>query len=298
MLGADNLQYFLEVARTGRLNEAARVLEVDQTTVGRRIAALERATGERLFDRTANGWRLTEAGERLLPKAQAVESAVVAAYDIQDTAAQALTGSVRIVTTDGFGPFVVAPHLVELAEAQPLLGVELVTATSRNAVAERHFDVAVILERPTSRAVRSEPLASFQMRLYASAEYLAKYPPIDTLADLGRHTVIWFVNVLLDVEPLRIFDALPDAEQSHAQISSVTGHWLAARSGLGIAVLPGYIGEDDPALVQVLPEAFDLELQYWLVIPRELEKLERVRTVRDFLQRTVHNHAHLSAALR
>ncbi|CAN7697529.1 LysR family transcriptional regulator [Mycolicibacterium frederiksbergense] len=287
MLGADHLQFFLEVARLGRLNEAARVLEVDHTTVGRRITALERAVGERLFDRAPSGWRLTEAGERLLPRAEAVESAVIAAYDSQSSATDILTGSVRIATTDGFGAFIIAPNLVGLKEANPHLGVELVTATLHNAVSERHFDVAVTLERPASRAVRSEPLAYYDLGLYATDNYLATHSPITTMSDLRRHTVIWYVDALLDVEPLRIFDTSAHNQKIDVQISNITGQWLAAQSGLGVAPLPAYIGDSDPRLVSVLPDAFRIRRLYWLVVPRELERLHRVRTVCTFLHRTV-----------
>lgn len=298
MLSADNLRYFLEVARAGRLSDASRVLEVDHTTVGRRITALERSVGERLFDRAPSGWRLTEAGKRMMPRAEAVESAVMAAYDVQGATPDVLTGSIRITATDGFGAFIIAPHLVELKAVHPRLSVELVTATVHNAVSERHFDVAVTLERPTSRAVRSDVLCHYDLGLYATAEYLETHPPIAKVADLRAHTLIWYVNALMDVEPLRILDELPHVQNVDAQISNITGHWLAARSGLGVAPLPAYIANGDERLIRVLPDAFSVRRLYWLVVPRELERLERVRTVCAFLRDTVQAHPDLSLGKR
>ncbi|WP_241472745.1 LysR family transcriptional regulator [Mycolicibacterium neoaurum] len=298
MLSADNLRYFLEVARAGRLSDASRVLEVDHTTVGRRITALERSVGERLFDRAPSGWRLTEAGKRMMPRAEAVESAVMAAYDVQGATPDVLTGSIRITATDGFGAFIIAPHLVELKAAHPRLSVELVTATVHNAVSERHFDVAVTLERPTSRAVRSDVLCHYDLGLYATAEYLENHPPIAKVSDLRAHTLIWYVNALMDVEPLRILDELPHVQTVDAQISNITGHWLAARSGLGVAPLPAYIANGDERLTRVLPDAFSVRRLYWLVVPRELERLERVRTVCAFLRDTVEAHPDLSLGKR
>lgn len=298
MLSADNLRYFLEVARAGRLSDASRVLEVDHTTVGRRITVLERSVGERLFDRAPSGWRLTEAGKRMMPRAEAVESAVMAAYDVQGATPDVLTGSIRITATDGFGAFIIAPHLVELKAAHPRLSVELVTATVHNAVSERHFDVAVTLERPTSRAVRSDVLCHYDLGLYATAEYLENHPPIAKVSDLRAHTLIWYVNALMDVEPLRILDELPHVQTVDAQISNITGHWLAARSGLGVAPLPAYIANGDERLIRVLPDAFSVRRLYWLVVPRELERLERVRTVCAFLRDTVEAHPDLSLGKR
>lgn len=284
MNSADNLQYFLEVARSRRLTDAARMLGVDHTTVGRRINALERALGHRLFDRAPSGWRLTEAGKRLLPRAEQVESAVIAAFDPDGTPGL-LSGTIRLATTDGFGAFVLAPSLVHLKQLHPHLDIELVTVTARNVLAERHFDLAVTLERPSSsHAVRSELLGSYDLRLYATREYLDRTPEITNTSDLRKHAIIWYVNAVLDVEPLRLLDTFLSEQSASVQISNITGHWQAARTGLGIAPLPAYIGGDDDQLIQVLPGKVQVRRDYWLVLPREIERLERVQTMARFLR--------------
>lgn len=295
MSGADDLQYFLEVARATRLNEAARVLDVDQSTVGRRITALESKLGRRLFDRVSSGWQLTEAGQRLLPGAESVEAAVIAAYDPHRTMSGTLSGSIRVSATDGFGAFLIAPHLHRLTHAHPNMNVEVVTATAHNAVSERHFDVAVTLEKPTSTSVVVEPLAGYMLNLYASPDYLRQQAKITAVDDLKSHTLIWYVNTLLDVEPLRILESLPHGPKASVQISNITGHWLAARSGLGIAPLPSYIGADDERLCSILTDSFAVRRTYWLVVPRELERLPRVRAMRSFLHDTVRVHPQLEA---
>nr|AIU93880.1 hypothetical protein LRS1606.446 [Rhodococcus sp. NS1] len=295
MFTADNLRFFLEVARAQRLAEAARVLEVDHTTVGRRITALERALGQRLFDRSPNGWRLTDAGKRLLPRAEVVESAVMAAFEEQASPIGSLTGTVRLATTDGFGAFIVSPNLIHLKATHPHLDIELVTATAHNAVSERHFDLAVTLERPISRAIRCELLGSYDLQLYAAPEYLSRTPAIENPSDLRQHTIIWYVNALLDVEPLRILDKFLHDQTASVQISNVTGHWQAARSGLGIAPLPAYIGNNDDQLVTVLPEKVTVRRNYWVVIPKELERLERVQVMVRFLQSLVETNPHLTS---
>ncbi|MDV3130143.1 LysR family transcriptional regulator [Mycobacterium sp. 21AC1] len=294
MFSADNLRFFLEVARTGRLNEAARNLGVDHTTVGRRIVALEKSFGERLFDRSPGGWHLTEAGADLLPRAESVESAVIAAYDARASAAGPLTGTVRVVTPDGFGAFVVAPRLVELRRTHPHLDVELATATERGSLSARHFDIAVTLEEPPPRAVHVHHLAGYDLRLYAAPEYLDTAPPITELSDLTNHTLIWYIDALLDVAPLRILDSLPHKQRVAVQTNNITGHWTAARSGLGIAPLPEYVGAPDTSLKVVLPQEFSVRRNYWLVIPRELQQLGRVRAVAQFLRSTVAANPYLA----
>lgn len=293
MFSADNLRYFLEVARTGRLNDAARNLGVDHTTVGRRITALEKSIGQRLFDRSPGGWQLTEAGADLFPRAETVESAVIAAYETRRSSAGPLTGTVSVATTDGFGAFVLAPRLADLRRRHPHLDIEMATATEHRSLSARHFDIAVTLEEPPSRGVVVQALAGYDLRLYATPEYLDAAPPIGELADLARHTLIWYIDALLDVAPLRILESLPHKQRVAIQTNNITGHWLAARGGLGIAPLPQYIAESDPALTCVLPQEFSVRRRYWMVIPRELRQVGRVRAVAQFLSEIVDGNPYL-----
>lgn len=296
MFTADNLRYFLEVARSGRLSDAARKLAVDQTTVGRRITALERAVGQRLFDRRSAGWRLTEAGNRLVRHAETVESALAAAFEEQTSAPGALSGTVRIVAPDGFGAFVLTPELGRIRRQHPALAIELVTATDHGTVAAREFDVAVTLEPPSPRAVTARLLATYSLRLYASPAYLESTAAqgISSVDDLRRHTLIWYVDSLLDIAPLRILDAVVPGADAMVQTNNITGHWLAARAGLGIAPLPSYLGEPDDQLVPVLADEVCVDRKYWVVTPRELATLARVQLVESILHEIVRDNPYFA----
>ncbi len=271
MFTADHLRFFLEVSRHGRLIEASRALGVDHTTVGRRITSLEKAAGRRLFDRTPAGWRLTEAGHRLVGYAETVESTLVAAFEDQ------------------------TPNLTTLRHAHPDLNVELVTATEHKTIDTREFDIAVTLEEPSPRFVAFRRLATYSLHLYATREYLESSPAVTKMDDLRNHTLIWYVGALLDVAPLRIFDSILADGRAQIQTNNITGHWLAARSGLGIAPLPSYIGEPDDTLVRVVAEHFSIERTYWIAVPRELTGLARVKAVDELLSNVVAEHPHLTS---
>src|SRR5271170_2269287 len=104
----DNLRFFLELGRSGTLMGAARRLGVDHTTVARRIQALEKQVGSALFSRESDGHRLTEAGRRLQPQVEAMESAFLAVESAAPVPREGLSGLVRIGTTEGFGTVVLA----------------------------------------------------------------------------------------------------------------------------------------------------------------------------------------------
>lgn len=294
MLTADNLHFFLEVSRTGRVADAARRLGVDHTTVSRRISRLEKQLGVRLFDRASAGWRLTEAGHRLIPHAESMESLIQAAVEAtRGTSEEALSGTARILAPDGFGSYVLVPGLAQLRNAHPDLAIELVTSTTHDLISTRDYDIAITLEYPPPRAVVITELARYRLQFYASRGYLGIHPTPRSLGDLQEHTIIWYVNASLDVEPLReLYSLVPDLS-AQIQTNNITGQYLAARSGLGIAPLPTYIGGADDQLVSVLEDDFVIERTYWLVVPRELSRLPRVRVITDLLKSIVLQHDHL-----
>ncbi|QSE72324.1 LysR family transcriptional regulator [Rhodococcus sp. PSBB049] len=296
MFTADNMRFLLELSRTGRIAEAAKRLDVDQTTVSRRITRLEKDMGARLFDRSSTGWQLTEAGRRLLPYAESVESTLLAALDAASSAGSgSLHGTVRILTPDGFGAYVLVPGLGMVRDRHPHLFTELRTSTTHDLVTGRDFDLAVTLERPSPRSVSVSKLANYDLRLYASRRYLDSHSTIESIDDLEDHTLVWYVNAILDVEPLRRLERLLPENRAHVQTNNITGHYQAVRHGVGIAPLPTYIGNADPDLVAVLPDKFVAERTYWLVVPRELARLARVRAIIDVLLDIVAENPELRA---
>lgn len=292
---ADDLRFFLEVARTGRLVAAARGLGVEHTTVGRRVSQLERSVGTRLFDRTPNGWDLTEAGQRLVVHAEAIESSLLAASEELGSARGRLSGTLRIAAPDGFGAFVLSPGLGSLRAAYPDLMIEIVTATRLNLLATREFDIGIALEEPTTRGVRARKLARYGLSFYASPDYLSRTGTPLSVADLSRHSMIGYVDSLLDISALRFLDAALPGMRPAIQTNNVTGQWMAAVAGLGVAVLPDFVAGPDERLVRII-EGRKIERTYWIAVPTEHQRLARTRAAEGALLELVTGHKYLRAA--
>lgn len=282
-ISADDMSYFLQLARHSRLTLAGHALGVNHTTVGRRISRLEADLGVRLFDRRSEGWMLTEAGDRLLVYAETIEDALTGASSISSHSDESLTGSVRIVTTDGFGAFVLASSLESVREKHPELTLEIMTTSQKAPFTTREFDIAVSLTEPARRAVWSKELFEYTLGLYASKDYLDRHRPIESESDLKEHTLIFYVDETLDIDPLRIMSEILPGHTAKIQINNLTGHWKATAAGLGIAPLPDYIGDKDETLVRVLPGVVEVRRTYWIIVPRGLMRLPRVRVVAELL---------------
>lgn len=296
---SDDLRILLELSRVGRLNQVAVRMRLDETTVSRRLTRLEQSVGSRLVDRGRRSWRLTAAGEMLLPHATAIENARLAALEDLEMSGRSLSGTVRILAPDGFGAYVLIPGLAALREQHPQLTLEISTATTHGAATARDFDIAVSLERSHGTAVRIAPLAEYCLQLYASKEYLRRYGEPSSLRELIEdRAIIWYIDSMLDVQPLRLLDNLLDGARARVQCNNISGQAQAAINGLGIAPLPNFIGENEPRLVAVLPELFSVPRTYWVIVPDTNFPLRRVQATIDALRTIVGENAHVKLLAR
>jgi DNA-binding transcriptional LysR family regulator len=281
----DNLRYFLAVARAGKLTAAARRLGQDHTTVGRRIASLESAFQSKLFERRSDGYRLTEVGQRLYENVDALESSV---WEIQRNIAgrtQQVEGLVRIGAPDDFGNVFLAKRIGELQGLHPGLKIELITSPHALSVSKREVDIAIGLERPVEGRLFVRKLTDFEMRLYATQDYIDAHGPIDGAADLAR--LMWIGSVS-DVNSAALPDAgLDGTPTPRLTCSSFAGQLSAAVSGAGVAMLPRYVADQETSLMPILPDVAKATQAYHMVVHADLRDLPRVRTTANYIARKV-----------
>ena len=278
----------MTVARSGQLGRAARTLNVDATTVGRRVRKLERALGSVLFEQTRDGQVLTEAGTRLLAR---VEAMADIAGGISPTAPEPveMSGLVRVSVSEGFGTWFVASRLGGFAAAHPKVTIDLVASSGFLSPSRGEADVAVLLARPRRGPLMTRKLADYRLRLYAAPHYLDAHPPIATTDDLRRHTLIGYIPDFIYAPELRYLDEIAQGLEPQLRSSSINAQYRLAASGAGIAVLPCFIGDLDEALVPLLP-GISILRSFWLVIHRETRKFARIRLFVDWLLAATHAH--------
>lgn len=293
----DNLRFFLELARSGTLVGAARRLAVDHTTVARRIQALEKEVGTALFARESDGHRLTEAGRRLQPQVEAMESAFRAVESAAPASNEGLSGLVRIGATEGFGTIVLAPQLALFAKQHPRLVIDLLAMPRLVHLSRREADIVISLERPARGPAVVTKLSDYVLRLYASREYLARHGPIKKREDLRGHTFISYVDDLLFSKELQYLDELYKPDSFALRSTSILAQHRATAAGAGIAVLPAFIAEGDRSLRRVLPDEANFTRTFWMSMPAETRHLARMKVVWDFLRETVEGQRGVLMAL-
>jgi DNA-binding transcriptional LysR family regulator len=278
-----DLRFFLELARAGTLSGASRRLDVEHTTVARRIDRLESQLGATLFDRSREGYELTEVGLALLPHAEAMEGAALAAAEQIGGAEVAAHGVVRLGVPEVFGVKVVAPLLVGLLDQHPDLQIDLLALPRFANLANREADLGVMLDPPTTGRYMVTRLASFRFYLYASPAYLARHPPIRQQSDLAGHDFVDYVQDRLASRELSYLNELGFTPRRRMCCSGMTAQIEAASLGMGLMMAPPYAVPGDGRLVPVL-QGFSAERSFWLAAPTDLYRLRRVKVVWDVLR--------------
>jgi DNA-binding transcriptional LysR family regulator len=291
MFDWDDARFFLAVHRTGSLSAAGRRIQVNQTTVGRRIASLEETLGVRLFEKGARGFTLTGAGERFLPHAERIEDEVHAtALEISGQESR-LSGTVRVTAADAFGPFFVTPLLAEFRGRYPEIEVELNADVRVLSLSKREADIALRNLRPKEATLVSRKLANFGIAMYASKSYVeARGRPKGR--DLSAHDLIDFETSVSPTQEARWYEQNARKGRTVFRSNSTWANLHACAAGLGLALIPCYLGDPHPGLVRVMPPEDVIVRDLYMVMHRDLRHSARVRACADFLVR-----AHAKRAL-
>jgi len=279
-----DLRFFLELARSGTLLAAARRLGVEHTTIARRIDRLEASLGLPLFDRHRTGCTLTEGGQALLPHAEAMESAMLAAREETGGQRIAASGLVRVGAPEVFGTRLLTPALPPLLDAHPELQVELLLLPRFPSLAAREVDLSITLSPPEGGRYVTVRLLELRYRLYASRDYLARHPPIRRRADLAGHRFVDYAQDTVMSDALRYLDELVDKPNRVFTASGMLAQCEAVQAGLGLGMMTDYVPPPGHDLVVVLPDEVAIHHALWLTAPADLLRLRRVRVVWDFLR--------------
>jgi len=291
MFDWNDLRYFLAVADAGSTLSAGRALRVSQTTVARRIAALEEALGHPLFERRQAGYVLTPDGEALVDRARQVEYAASGFAEASAAVARDCSGTVRITTQEIFANTLLGPILRELHERHPEILIDVDTQQELLELGEGQADIAL-------RSTATEPPAGTVGRrlciddwtLYCSREYAASHGVPRNREELKNHSIIGGGGGKLWLHYEAWLRSLGLEKQVAMHHGTSTGLLSAVRSGFGIAVLPCTVADGDPDLVRCLPPRSDHGREMWLLTHDRVRHTPRVRTVIDFLYERLMRH--------
>lgn len=274
------LPFFLAVARAGSLRSGAVVLGSNYGTVNRNIQALEASYGVRLFTRSRQGFKLTHAGEDLLPLAEQAEAAMLAARRGVEGGDRSETGRIRFSALPVFA-YDLLPQILERFQAQhPGIQIDLTLTTKVEDITNDEADVSLRGAKAISDNVTARRLFPIAAGVFASAEYLNQHLPHAGPEGEGLHWLGWPQNNPL--RPMHGTAPFPRAEIRHA-IGDGYMRLQMLRRGAGMSHLPAVFQSIYPDLRQVPGTTLDYDRSLWILLHSDLRRTRRVRLFVDHL---------------
>lgn len=275
MLDWNDLRYFLAVTRTGSTVAAARDLKVNQTTVSRRIAELERALGVNLFERQREGYRLREDAAALVAIAERVEAETRGFADLAAALERGLS-RLLVTTNEPLANTVIAPAIVAFRNDFPEVRIDLAISPRQLDLARGEADVALrAAPLPDAPDLIARRVGEALWGIYCSLDYARFHGAPRGLDDLSEHTVLMGD----DPSGWRISELAPGAKAFERR-GSLNDLCIAARAGVGVVSLPCVWGSAQPDLQRCFVQA-EPSTPIWLIYHSRLRGAPELRAFLD-----------------
>ncbi|WP_266171364.1 LysR family transcriptional regulator [Dyella subtropica] len=273
-----DLRVFLAVAREGTLGGAARKLGQTQPTMGRRLQALEQALGQRLLQRTKDGFVLTDEGSAVLGHAERMEEEALAFQRRLAGKEQQLDGMLRITSADWFAEYVLTPVTAQFSRRYPCVSVELLTDSRLFSLSRQEADLAFRIQPFDEPDVVSRKLLRMPYGVYVSAVHPRPVPGdgegasllVMNLAFGGMPEVTWLQRMLPNAR-------IVFRSNSRSVQARMCGE------GAGIAVLPRPLGDAIEQLHRIDLGEEPPVREIWMGYHRDMRRLPRLRVLLDMV---------------
>jgi DNA-binding transcriptional LysR family regulator len=288
----DDLKVVHAIARHGSLSAAARALGTTQPTVSRRLSALEKSIGGKLFEREAHGLvpsalcvTFIESLDQMDQHAQAVERRIAG----RDTGLQ---GSITLTSLGWFGDDILAPLLARFATRHKLVTINLINDPRRFNLSRREADIAVRIGSFDKEDLVERKVADISYGLYAAPSYLRRHGQPDFTRKCAGHRVVSLTDSPIKVVHIEWMKSIASKAQVTIRTNGVQSHIATAEAGEAMAVLPRVLGDRRPGLRRIEPPVAEPSQPVKISVHADLRDTPRIRSLIDFLVRELKARAH------
>lgn len=274
----DDYRTVLAVSLARSLAGAAELLGVNQSTVFRRLGAMEDRLGARLFERSRTGYSLTPAGEEMVKLANKMADEIVdfeRRLTGQDLRPQ---GDLRVTTNDTLMIHLLTPIFASFRKLNPGITLDVVLSNESLNLSKRDADVAIRATNDPPETLVGRRVANIPWGIFA-----ARSLGITTLdpADYRAHTWIGLGDNLHNLRPAKWLAQNVGEDRIGWRINTVLGLAEAVAEGAGIGILPWFIAQTFPDLVALSEPRTEHYGALWLLTHPDLRNTARVRTFMD-----------------
>lgn len=283
----NDIRLLLVLQREGSLRATARQLNVDVSTISRRLSAAEATLQTRLFIRTSSGYQATAAGLTFLESAQTICGHIHHMLHSTQNSAQSISGTVRITSVDFIFSLWLVKHMADFKQQHPQLTLELLNDNRDLSFNQSEADIAIRLARPErDAALFMRKIGELGWAVYGHPEH-----PAVRAADWPQQAWLSYTDDLAHVPEMRWLQQLQLKQPAALQSSHLETLIHACKHGVGLAVLPCMLA-NEAGLKQLSDEPV-LFREVWLLSHRQTAQLARFEAVYNWLIDQFYEHAAL-----
>jgi DNA-binding transcriptional LysR family regulator len=284
-LGWDDYLYFYKVASLGNLKAAAEDLGVNYSSVFRRINGLEERLSVRLFERLKSGYKLTKAGEDILDRVQQVDEQMNAIQRLIQGKDVHLSGYLKISTTDTIGYYWLPPYIARFKALYPDIIIDLDIKTRYTNLSKREADIVLPAVNTQPDYMVGKKLAPIHIRLYGTNTYFERYGRPTSTIDFHKHHFLIPNESLAGLPANKWLRKYVHDENIVACCDKLTGLYQLARQGLGLTILPHYIGDSDSSMVELMDLPPECSHHVWILTHPDVRFTARIKAFMQFMYR-------------
>ncbi len=290
MIAWDDFRLIKAIADARGLAGAAAQLNVNHSTVFRRLAQIEEGLGVALFDRRRGGYVLTPAGEEMVGLAQRLDEDITAFTRKLAGREWLPAGDLRVTTSDSLLVHLLTPLLARFRQRYPDVRLDLIIGNQALNLSKRDADVAVrATDNPPENLV-GKRAARIAWALYGRQA--------DGAGALDGRCWVMLGDGFAGLKVVRSMQARVPPERIVYKLNTVLGLAEAVEAGIGIGHLPCFIGDARPGLVRLGPPEADFAADLWLLTHPDLRHQARVRAFFDFVGAEIARERDLVEGLR
>jgi len=280
MLSWDDFRYVKAIADTRSLAGAAELLGVNHSTVFRRLGQIEQQLGSRLFERGRAGYAPTACGEQMVDLAERMGDDIISferAVTGQDLRP---SGELRITTSDVLLLHFLGDVLIGFRRAYPEIVLDVVVSNQRLNLSKRDADVAVRATYHNPDPLSGSKIARIAWAVFGPTALATE--SFDPTIDARRHDWVAFADPVAIAKAVRWLREHAGEKRIVYKINTMIGLAEAAAGGVGLALLPCYVGTAVAGLAQLSSPLPELEGELWLLTHPDLRNTARVRAFLDY----------------
>lgn len=279
----DLCKTFAAVAEEGSLTAAARQLRSSHPTVGRKVAALERQLGTRLFARSDQGLSLTAQGRKFREHVEAMAAAALRAESAVSATGRQARGVVKVSIGATLAAYWLMPRMKNFLREHDHLEIEIITHPFPASVRRREADVVLRPVDAGEENLVGRRIGRLGTGFYASRDYAARRELPERRDEWKGHSIIGFADRASNADLARWSDRITRHGSVVMRCSSQGDMLAAVRAGIGIAALSCFVADAHPDLVRVAPQKLASVADLWLLAHPDLVDLPAVRAVTGFV---------------